>query len=403
MTRSTEQMRNWNGPAILGFGFRPFFLLAAIWAVLAMAIWVAMLSGHDILGTRFDPVAWHAHEMLFGYLGAVIAGFLLTAVPNWTGSLPVVGWPLARLAGLWLLGRAAIALSAHMPPLLVLLGDLALPIALAAFLGREILSGHNWRNLPVLALLGGWIAANGLFHYQAATQGAPAQAEGLRAGVAVALMLIALIGGRIIPSFTRNWLAQRDGDRLPVPFNRGDGAVLALSAAALALWTLWPQAHATVALCGLTGLAQLWRMSRWQGHRTGAEPLVWVLHAAYAFVPLGFLGVAASGIFPGATAAALHLWLAGAIGLMTLAVMTRASLGHSGRALHASWPVAALYLAVIAAVLARWAAGFLPGDIWPLHLAAAAWMLGYGGFAILFWPVLTRPRLQGQPRKLRPG
>ena len=119
MTTTTEQMRAWTGPAILTFGFRPFFFGAAVWAVLAMVLWVPMLSGHLMLPTAFDPVSWHAHEFLFGYLGAVVAGFLLTAVPNWTGRLPIVGWPLGMLAGLWLVGRVAGAVSAGLPDVLV--------------------------------------------------------------------------------------------------------------------------------------------------------------------------------------------------------------------------------------------------------------------------------------------
>jgi uncharacterized protein involved in response to NO len=181
MTTSAERMRAWTGPAILSFGFRPFFSLAGLWAALAMAVWVAMLSGRTVLPTGFDPIGWHAHEFLFGYLGAVMAGFLLTAVPNWTGSLPLVGWPLAGLVALWVIGRGAVAVSAHLPPVVVALADLAFPLALAGFLSREIVAGRNWKNLPVLALLTGWAVANALFHWEA-TRRAPAQASGCGSG-----------------------------------------------------------------------------------------------------------------------------------------------------------------------------------------------------------------------------
>jgi len=138
MTTTTEQMRAWTGPAILTFGFRPFFFGAAVWAVLAMALWVPMLSGHLMLPTTFDPVSWHAHEFLFGYLGAVVAGFLLTAVPNWTGRLPIVGWRLGMLAGLWLVGRVAVAVSAGLPDVLVAMADLAFPVVFAFLIAREM-------------------------------------------------------------------------------------------------------------------------------------------------------------------------------------------------------------------------------------------------------------------------
>ena len=154
MTTTTEQMRAWTGPAILTFGFRPFFFGAAVWALLAMALWVPMLSGHLMLPTAFDPVSWHAHEFLFGYLGAVVAGFLLTAVPNWTGRLPIVGWWLGMLAGLWLVGRVVVAVSAGLPDVLVAVADLAFPVVFAALIAREIVAGKNWRNLIVLAMLG---------------------------------------------------------------------------------------------------------------------------------------------------------------------------------------------------------------------------------------------------------
>jgi uncharacterized protein involved in response to NO len=173
-----------------------------------MALWVPMLSGHIALPTAFDPVSWHAHEFLFGYLGAVIAGFLLTAVPNWTGRLPVVGWPLGGLAALWLAGRVAVMFSAGLPPFLVAAVDLAFPAVLAAVIGREIVAGKSWRNLVVLGLLAVFAAGNMLFHWEAARGDYAAQGHGLRLGLGAGVMMIAVIGGRIVPSFTRNWLAR---------------------------------------------------------------------------------------------------------------------------------------------------------------------------------------------------
>ncbi|WP_193175279.1 NnrS family protein [Oricola nitratireducens] len=396
MITSAEKMRAWTGAAILSFGFRPFFLVGAVWAALAMVIWVCLLAGKDLLPTGFDPVSWHAHEMLFGYLGAVIVGFLLTAVPNWTGGLPVVGWPLAGLVGLWIAGRVAMGVSAYLPSLPVALADLALPLALSAFLAREIIAGRNWKNMPVLALLAGWTIANALFHLEEARGGYPAQGIGLRIGLATAVMLISLIGGRIVPSFTRNWLAQRKAVRLPVPFGKADGAVLGLTGLTLTLWVIGPDRPVTAVACGLAGLAHLWRLARWQGVQTGAEALVWVLHAGYVFVPLGFLAIAAGQLAPEMGPAAQHVWMAGAVGLMTLAVMTRASLGHAGRALHATKAITAVYLAVIVSVLARLLAGLMPGESWPLQLAAGAWIAAFGGFAVIYWPILSRPRNAGR-------
>jgi uncharacterized protein involved in response to NO len=221
MSSTAAQMRAWSGPAILTYGFRPFFFGAAVWAALAMVLWVPMLSGHLILPTAFDPVSWHAHEFLFGYLGAVIAGFLLTAVPNWTGRLPIVGWPLAGLFVLWLLGRGAVTVSLHLPPVVVAIADLALPMALGAVIAREIIAGKNWRNLMVLGMLAVFAAGNAVFHWEAARGLYPAQGYGLRLGLAAAMMMIAVIGGRVVPSFTRNALVRRGPGRLPAPPMQG--------------------------------------------------------------------------------------------------------------------------------------------------------------------------------------
>lgn len=379
--------RRWQGPAILSHGFRPFFLLAGVWAAVAMVLWIAMLSGAEPLPTAFDPLTWHAHEFVFGYLSAVIAGFVLTAVPNWTGRLPVVGWPLAGLVLLWVAGRVAVATSATLPALVVAAIDLSAVLVLGAVIGREIVAGKNWRNLGVLGLLAVFLLANGIFHAEATSSG-----YGLRLGLAAVLMLIALIGGRIIPSFTRNWLVQRREAALPVPAGRADLWVLAVTGLALAGFVGWPAGGITAGLCALAGVANLWRLSRWQGLRTWPEPLLWVLHLAYAFLALGFLAVAggAAGWLP--ETGARHVWLAGAVGMMTLAVMTRASLGHTGRPLHAGPAIAGIYLALVLAVAARFAAGFLPGEVWLLHLAAAGWIGGFGGFAAIYVPILTTAR-----------
>jgi uncharacterized protein involved in response to NO len=399
MTTTTDRMRAWSGPALLTYGFRPFFLGAALWAALAMALYVPMLTGAVSLPTALDPVSWHAHEFLFGYLGAVIAGFLLTAVPNWTGRLPIVGWPLGALAALWLIGRAAVAASALLPPLAVAVADLALPVALGAVIAREIVAGRNWRNLIVLAMLGVFALGNAVFHWEAARGGYPAQGYGLRFGLAAAVMMIAVVGGRIVPSFSRNWLVRRGPGRLPAPPMQGfDKAALLVLLAALALWIAAPGAAATGAALALAGALHLVRLSRWAGERTTPEPLLWVLHAGYALLPLGALAVAVETLAPGAFggAAAQHVWMAGAIGLMTLAVMTRATLGHTGRALAAGAGTTAIYLALLAALLARLAAGLWPGEAGVLHaVAGLAWIGAFGGFAALYGPLLLRPKTEG--------
>lgn len=394
MTKTTEQMRAWTGPAILTFGFRPFFFGAAVWAVLAMGLWVPMLSGRLMLPTAFDPVSWHAHEFLFGYLGAVVAGFLLTAVPNWTGRMPVVGWRLGGLAGLWLAGRLAVGVSGGLPPELVAAVDLTFPAVFALVIGREIVAGKNWRNLVVLALLSVFLLANALFHWEAARGDYAAQGHGLRLGLGAGVIMIAVIGGRVVPSFTRNWLVKRRSQSLPVPpMQTFDKVALIALMVALLLWVVLPLAAWTGMALGLAGVLHGVRLTRWAGHRTLKEPLVTVLHAGYSFVPLGALALAVEILLPGSfgMAGAQHLWMAGAIGLMTLAVMTRATLGHTGQALTAGAGTVAIYLALILSVLARVAAGFWPEFSGPLHMMAGLfWTLAFGGFAVVYGALLLR-------------
>lgn len=407
MTRTAGRMRAWRGPAILGYGFRPLFLGAAIWAALSMGLWLSMLAEGPILPTAFGPVTWHAHEFLFGYLSAVIAGFLLTAVPNWTGRLPIVGWPLGGLAGLWLLGRAAVLLSGGAAPVAVALADLAMPALLWVILLREIVAGRNWRNLMVSAMLGVFILGNAVFHLEAARGLAAAQGFGLRLGLAAVIMMIAVIGGRIVPSFTRNWLVRRAPGRLPVPpMQLFDKLALLALLAACVLWVLSPAARVTAVALLLAALLQAVRLGRWAGHRTGAEPLVWVLHLGYACVPLGAAALGIEVLRPGllGAAAAQHLWMAGATGLMTLAVMTRATLGHTGHALRAGAGTTALYLLIVAAVLGRLAAGAWPVHAGVLHgLSGVAWIGAFGGFAVLYGPLMLRRKAaKATPEAPRP-
>lgn len=393
---SAQQMRSWTGPAVLSFGFRPFFLGAGLWAALSMALWLSFLTGGYTLPTSFDPVSWHAHEFLFGYLGAVVAGFLLTAVPNWTGRLPIVGWPLGGLFALWLAGRVAVAVSAALPPFFVALADLAMPVALAWTIAREIVAGRNWKNLIVLGLLGILLTGNAVFHWEAAHGEVAARGYGLRIGLATALMLIAVIGGRIVPSFTRNWLVRQGAGTLPAPpMGRFDRVALLVLLVSLVMWVVAPASKMTGAGIAVAGVLHVARLTRWAGHRTMTEPLVLVLHAGYAFLPAGALVLAAGNLWAGGggQGSALHLWLAGAIGLMTLAVMTRATLGHTGQALKAGPATMLIYAAAVLAAIARSLAGLWPEQAAALEtIAAGSWILAYAAFVVVYGPLLVRAR-----------
>lgn len=395
MTSSAEQIRNWSGPAILGYGFRPFFLSAAAYAAFAMVVWIGVLMGLWQLPSALGPVEWHIHEFLWGYLSAVAAGFMLTAVPNWTGRLPIVGLPLLLLWSSWLLGRIVVFLSAAIPPAVVAAAELSFLSLLIFVLAREIVAGRNWRNLKVLALAALLLAGDAVFLMENLTMtGMTHQSYGVRMGIGSAIMLIILIGGRIIPSFTRNWLARQPAGRLPVAFNAFDKIIVAFSAAALLAWLLLPEAQFSGLLLGAAGVLNLLRLWRWAGWRSFREPLVAILHVAYLFVPLGFLLVALHVLWPVLIphSGALHAWTSGAILLMTLAVMTRASLGHSGMPLHADGRILAIYLLAIAVPFARISAAFLPGMKGLLEISGLAWILCFLMFVAVYAPLFLRPR-----------
>lgn len=396
MTLTSETVRAWQGPAIFSYGFRPFFLGGAAWAVAAMALWIAILTGSLSVPTAFDSVSWHAHEFLFGYLGAVIAGFMMTAVPNWTGRPPIVGWQLAVLFALWVAGRVAIVISAHLTPWLVALIDLSFGTVLMLSMAREVTAGRNWRNIIVIGMLAVFVFGNGIFHWDAARGDYAASGFGLRVGLGASVMLIAIIGGRIIPAFTRNWLVQKGAGRLPAPpMQRLDTGALLVLLAALLAWAALPRSEVTAYLLLVSGALHLVRLSRWCGLATRVEPLVLVLHAAYLFVPLGALAMGAEILLPGllGIASAQHLWMGGAIGLMTLAVMSRATLGHTGRPLAAGAATVAMYFALVIAVMARVAAGIWPVAAAGLHaVSGTMWIAAFSGFCVIYGPLLWLPR-----------
>lgn len=388
MPAALARRRTYVGPAIFSYGFRPFFFGGALWSALAILLWVPQYVGFIAVPSAIAPLDWHIHEMLFGFVPAIVAGFLLTAIPNWTGRLPVCGAPLAGLAALWLAGRVAMLSTAGIGLAAAAVIDVAFLLALAAVALREIIAGKNWRNLRVLAIVAVLIAGNIAFHIETIRAGSADY--GTRLGIGSIILLIALIGGRIIPSFTHNWLVRENPGRLPRPFGRFDAVTIVVSAVALAGWVGAPEAWPAGVLLVLAGVLHAIRLSRWAGDRTFRNPLVLVLHVAYTFIPLGFLMTGLSIAWPLTIpgSAGIHAWTAGAVGMMTLAVMTRASLGHTGQPLVASPMTQAIYLFAGLAAAARIAAAFTD-DMAIMHISALAWLLAFGGFAAVYGPQLA--------------
>lgn len=383
-----------NYPAILSYGFRPFFLLGSLYGGVTVLFWLPMLSGRLETSSLFLPVDWHAHELLFGYLSAIVTGFLLTAIPNWTGRLPVQGLPLGLLALLWIAGRIAVFFSGEIGWLAATAIDCAFFLAVAAAAAREIVAGRNWRNLKVLAPVLLLFTANVLFHLESHVAGVAD--IGRRLAIAAAILLIMIIGGRIVPSFTRNWLVRENPGRLPAPFGRFDVAALVTSALALGAWSLFPVRPETGLLLVAAGMLNLVRLTRWAGDRTFRDPLVLVLHVAYLFVPAGLLVCGLAALLPDAVpaVAGIHVFAVGAIGTMTLAVMARATLGHTGRELKADLATSLIFAAVVLAALTRLAASLMPEAEGLLHLSATLWSAAFLGFALRYGGMLLKPRLK---------
>lgn len=379
--------REYTGPVLFSYGFRPFFFLAGLWAAIGLPLWLHQFFGDIALPTRFAPLDWHIHEMLFGYVAAAIAGFLLTAIPNWTGRLPVSGWPLAGLSALWLAGRVAIFFSDKVGGVPAAVIDTSFLLTLVAVAAREIIVGRNWRNLRVLGVLGVLALGNIVFHAEVLIYGAANY--GTRIAIAAIILLISLIGGRIVPSFTNNWLARNNPGRLPVPFSRYDVFTIAAGAIGLLAWIAAPANTLTGVLLLVAGLLHTVRLVRWAGDRALSNPLVLVLHVAYAFVPLGLLLVGFSTFTPAVPqTCGIHAWTAGAIGLMTVAVMTRATLGHTGQPLHAGLATQFIYGLIFVSAISRIIAALI-GSLGLIEVAGACWLLGFALFLLVYGRLLV--------------
>jgi uncharacterized protein involved in response to NO len=356
-----------------------------------MLLWVLMLRGDIAPNSVFEGSAWHIHEMIYGYVGAVIAGFLLTAVPNWTGIAAPKGKALAGLFSLWVLGRVAVLFGGDLPISFVLISDLSFLIIFEIFLVRALVKSGNTRNLVVAGIIALLILANGLSYFESA------RGVGQNFSLAMVIMLISLIGGRIIPNFTKNWLRQRGGDKLPAEFGTPDKLALLSSVLALSAFVVGWEGPLPALLFIGAGAMNLWRLSRWRGAATGPEPLVLVLHLAYLWLPVGYLLYGFSHFLPALDrTGALHALTTGAVGTMTLAVMTRATLGHSGRALTTSPGTTLIFVLITLATILRVYAGLfgeILGDAALSYaLAGFAWALAFVVFVVVYGPMFFAGR-----------
>lgn len=379
------------GIAVFRLGFRPFYLLAALWAALAVPVWIAQFAGVLAPPTAYPALLWHAHEMTFGFALAVIVGFLLTAVRAWTGLPTPTGGRLAALAALWVGARV---FNYAGPASAAMLLDAAFIVASMVTIGVVLLKARNHRNLFVLAVLTAFLVANSMFHLALAGRIDASPLQGARLFVFVIVLLTCVIGGRVIPTFTANALRGVRQWRDP----RLDWAALAATALALLLVLLPVPTGVVAATCFAAAALQAVRLAGWNPWATRATPILWILHASYAWIPIGLvlLALGSLGIVPGS--AGVHALTLGAIGGLIIGMITRTALGHTARPLKAGRIETAAYALVQAAVLLRLAPMLVPAlPYLPWTTAAAlAWSAAFAVYLVKYVPVLTSPRLDGR-------
>jgi uncharacterized protein involved in response to NO len=387
-----------HGWALFRYGFRPFFLLAALYAPTVVAAWLLVLTGILPDPAYLGGPLLHSHEMVFGFAVAGVLGFLTTALPNFAGATPITGRPLAALAAVWLVGRLALWTSDWVPPLLVSAADLALvPLALALLL-RSLPRHPNRRMLVFPALFAFFELANALVHAEALGWTRDTGAVGVTLGINLIAILVAIIGGRIIPSFTANALRAAGAPLLPRSFRALDAAAIGGTVALAVSMLAVGDGPIVGAIALLAGLANAARLAFWRGAQAIRTPILFVLHVGYGWLTAAQLLRAAAefGLFP--VSAALHALTVGCFGTMMLAVMSRAALGHTGRALRAHSLTVAAYVLVSAAALSRIAAALFSDVQMPLLTAAAAsWIAAFLSFLMVYAPILLSPRADGRP------
>lgn len=393
MSDAISQNTQYQGLPFWSYGFRPFFLIAALFAGIAVPLWVLILSGIDEVTFQYHPRDWHVHEMVFGFLPCVITGFLLTAIPNWTERSPIRGLPLVLLVTLWVAGRLVIAIP-WFPLLFVAIVDGAFLLLVAGLVFREIAVGRVWNRLPLGILISLYGSANILFHVLMLNDRPADLAE--RMALALVMVLLALIGGRVTPNFTEDFLVEKKIPKQAAPFSLFDGFSIVLLGVTGVAWMISPEAMGVGYAFVFVGILHLLRLSRWYGWLTRSEPLVLILHVGYGWLAMSFLILGASilgiGVHP---EDALHALTTGAVGVMTLAVMTRASLGHTGRAKHAGSVTIIIYLLVNLGATVRVLAPSLGlSSNLSLNLAAFCWSGAYLLFAIGYGPILFEKSLE---------
>jgi uncharacterized protein involved in response to NO len=389
----------WPRLALFSYGFRPFFLAAGIFAVAAMAAWLWIYTTGRLPMPDWPPQLWHGHEMLYGFIGAPIAGFLLTAVPSWTGARGFAGAPLIAVTLAWLAGRIGFACATWLPLPILAVCELVFIPALAALIATPLLRARN-RNTPLLLVLIVFWATDVIFMFALWRSDVMLAGIALRTGINLVLLLVTVIGGRIVPAFTANALR---AEKTNLEIRRApwlEPIVIGSMAVIIIVDVIAPHSATAAVIAGLAAIAQAGRLIGWRGMRTLRHPIVWILHAAYAWLPIG-LALKAVFLSSGADWAAqwLHALTIGAAATMILAVMTRAALGHTGRRLVVAKPVALAYGLLLVAAVTRVFGPVLPVAPYAVTvaIAAALWIASFALYVAVYTSILVRPRVDARP------
>lgn len=384
---------------LFAYGFRSQFLLAGLAGLVLIPLWALSFVWGTAIGTGWPPTLWHAHEMLFGFITCAIAGFMLTAVPSWTGGRGFAGFPLMVLAVIWVAARMLIATSSFWPPLLPSIVDLAFLPMLALMVMVPLIRSRS-RNTPLLAVLAALWFANLIFHIGLIRHDSPLAHKAIIAGIDITLLLVTVIGGRIVPAFTTSALRQQ-GKAITLNSSR----VLNVASIAVMLCVIvgdivWPDTHLAGYVAAVAAVIQALKLAQWRPLLTAHQPIVWILHLAYVWLPIGF-ALKAAALLGGYAFAAfwLHALTIGALTTMITAVMTRASLGHTGRPLRAHPLITLAYLLLTVATVIRVFGLLLPGMSYPtvITLAALFWTASFVLFVGFYGPILLGPRVDGKP------
>jgi uncharacterized protein involved in response to NO len=386
-------------PPVLRLAFRPLFLGGTLFSIIIIAWWSYFWLNPFNWQPYGGPIWWHGHEILFGFGASIVVGFLLTAVQTWTGVIGLRGRPLLVLALAWLLGRLLLAFGARLPLWLVMAGDLLFLIFAAIAMAYPVFRAKQRQNMifvPILAILA---LLNGISHWGVVTNQPEVAQLSLHGAIMMFVLIIAILGGRVIPFFTANGAGVEKKPPIKWLEIVSIVSIMLLVAVAFFGFNKVPS-NLLLAFSGIAAIANGWRFLRWNGQHCAKIPLLWSLHLSYAFIPLGLIVLAlfAAG-HTSSLSAAMRCFTAGAMGGMILAMISRVTLGHTGRPLQPPKLMSLGYIAIIVGAILRvvFPGWFPDGSSWAIGLAGGLWVLGYGIYVFYYGPMLVSTRADGRP------